>query len=228
MFSLKSIPFISQRLTWLPTRLLFNFFGSMEIKGLENLDELKTNFIIASNHTSETDPILIVASLPFFSRHLPIFFVSREKSFYSHMGWRKFIYGGLLFKMWGAFQAHVGLKNYHLSLSDHIQILKSGKNILIFPVGTRNLQGLPRKATGGVSFLARETNLPIIPTLIQGVENLSLKNFFTFKKNIRVTFGRPLYTADIFKDPNNIILNEQQNDYELASQVIMEKIFKLV
>src|SRR5712692_8791791 len=101
------IPSILQRLIWIPIRLLLAVFCSLEIKGIENIKDIKSNVIIASNHSSELDSVIIAASLPFFSRHLPLFFTSREKEFYKDMGWEKIIYGGTFFKMWGTHRAYV-------------------------------------------------------------------------------------------------------------------------
>src|SRR3989344_3555052 len=159
------MPNVLQRLAWGPLRASMSFFCSLKIRGLENVKNIKGNMIIASNHSSELDPLLIVACLPFFSRHLPLFFTSREKDFYASMGWKRIIYGGTFFRMMGAYRAYVGLKNYELALRHHLKFIGEGKNVCIFPSGKRNLNGEMPKAKGGVSFLVRETQLPVIPVL---------------------------------------------------------------
>jgi 1-acyl-sn-glycerol-3-phosphate acyltransferase len=224
---LELIPGLSERITWLPTRLLFNLCGSLELKGLENIKKLETNAIIASNHSDEADPVIITACMPFFSRHLPLFFVSRAKKFYGDMGWKKIIYGGTLFKMWGAYQVYEGLRDYKQSLRDHITLLQHGKNVLIFPTGKRNVQGERPKGKGGVSFLTRETGLPIVPVLIEGVERMTFRDLLFCKRKIRVTFGKPLYAQDIFKDVERAAITDERNDYEDASAVLLDKIAKL-
>lgn len=223
----KIVPSILQRIAWIPLRLLFYSFCSFEIVGQDNLKNLKSNMIMASNHSSELDPLVAVASFPFFSRYLPIFFVSREKEFYKDMGWKKVIYGGTVFKMWGAHQAYVGLKNYKQSLRDHLALLRQGKNVLIFPSGKKNIQGEHPKARGGVSFLAKETGLPILPILIKGVERMTLHDFFLRKRKIKIIFGKPIYAKDIFKEIKDPIINAKRNDYETAAIILLEKIMKL-
>jgi len=221
------IPSVLQRIIWVPIRILLTVFCSLEIKGIENLKGIRSNVIIASNHASELDPVIIAGCLPFFSRHLPLFFTSREKEFYKNMGWKKIIYGGTFFKMWGAHQAYVGLKNYEQALRNQLKIIQGGKTVSIFPSGKRVLKGETIKAKGGVSYLARATQLPIMPILIQGAGRITTREFFLRKRKITVIFGEPIYAKDIFKNSEPIIMNDIRNDYETASDVVMEKIAQL-
>jgi len=215
------LPEFFQRLIWGPLRLFMVTFCSLQIKGSHNLKNLKSNMIIASNHQSELDPLLIVACLPFFTRHFPIIYVTREKSFFSGENWKKWkqiLYGGAFFRMIGAYPTYVGLKNYKLALSHHLEILKIGNNIGIFPTGrkVKNKEEIV-KIKGGVSFLAQQSKAPIIPVFIQGLENLTFKNAFSRKMRVTVTFGTPLYLQDIVKNPNKMVINEAKNDYEVAA-----------
>jgi 1-acyl-sn-glycerol-3-phosphate acyltransferase len=132
-------PLILQTCLWPFTRFIFWFFGRWEIKGLENLQGLehKNGLIFAANHSSELDCILIPASLPFLSNLMPMFYTSREREFYKTSGWRQIFYGGFFFKIWGANPLNSGKKNYELSLINHIEILKCGKSICIFPEGKK-------------------------------------------------------------------------------------------
>lgn len=221
------MPAIFQRFIWVPLRVSMSIFCSLKVEGVEHVKNIRGNMIIASNHSSELDPLLIVACLPFFSRHLPLFFTSREKDFYASMGWKRIIYGGTFFRMMGAYQAYVGLKNYELALRHHLKFINEGKNICIFPSGKRNLRGEKPTAKGGVGFLARETQLPIMPILIQGLENLTLADFFSGKRKVTVTFGKPLYAKDIFQNAAKVVIDTGRNDYEKAAAVLMEKIAQL-
>jgi len=221
------VPSVLQRFLWVPVRVLLTIFCSFEIRGREHVTDGECNVIIASNHSSELDPIIIAASLPFFSRHLPLFFTSREKAFYKNMGWKKMIYGGRFFNMWGAHQAYAGLKNYEQALPHHLRLLRRGNTLSIFPTGRRVLAGENVGARGGVSFLTHATKLPIVPALIQGAERMSLGDFLLRKRTITITFGTPLFANDIFKNPESIIRNEVRNDYETAADTVMKKITQL-
>lgn len=213
------IPSFLQRLIWIPTRLSLAIFCHLEVKGIENIKTVKGNVILASNHISELDPVIIAGSLPFFSRHLPVFYTSREKDFYKDMGWKKIIYGGKFFKMWGAYPAYTGLNNYDEALKHHIEITKMGKTISIFPTGKRTRLGEKTEAKGGVGFLARTTQLPIVPILIEGAESITAKDFLLNRRKIKITFGKSLYTKDIFE--NN------HSNYKIAAEEIIKKITQL-
>src|SRR3990167_11455141 len=94
-----NLPLILQTAIWPIMRPLFWFFLHLKIIGCENLRSLPKGVIFASNHTSELDAILIPASLPFLSRFMPMFYVSRPREFYKNSGWRQLFYGGLFFKL---------------------------------------------------------------------------------------------------------------------------------
>src|SRR3989344_2976057 len=79
-------PLVLQTLIWIPTRLILKFFLRFKIQGLENLEGLKGPVIFAVNHSSEWDPVLVPAALPFLSSLGPTFFTSRERKFYEKNG----------------------------------------------------------------------------------------------------------------------------------------------
>ena len=226
MKTYKIITSVLQRLSWVPTRLIFNFFCNFKVAGIKNI-RTKKNVIFACNHMGDLDPILIAAAIPFFSRHLPLFYTSREKDFYKKKcRFKRIIYGGKLFKTFGAYPVHVGLRNYEQALKTHHKILEDKGSVCIFPEGKKNLGDKTIKAKGGVSFLAHKSQLPIIPVLIQDAHLLTTNDFICRKRKIKVTFGKPLYIKDIFKN-KEIILNDSQNDYEIIASIIMEKIIHL-
>jgi 1-acyl-sn-glycerol-3-phosphate acyltransferase len=201
-------------------------FCSLEIKGVENIEKLDTNTIIASNHVSELDPMLIVSCLPFFSKNLPLYFVSLEKKEYPN-GWRKFFYGGTFFKLMGAYPAYVGLNNYRQALHHHIKLINEGKNVVIFPTGRIYQNNVPEKAKGGVAFLARETRTQIIPVSIKGIEHFTFNDFIQRKRKLTVVFGKPIKPEELFPNIDEKISDENKNLYEKASSILMEKISQL-
>jgi 1-acyl-sn-glycerol-3-phosphate acyltransferase len=201
-------------------------FFRVRIKGRENLKGIKSNVIIASNHTNEFDPIFIVASLPFFSHILPLSYVSRSKDFYAQMP-RGSIYGGKFFEWMGAYPVYPGLKDYEKSLQHHLDAIHHGRSIGIFPMGKRHSLADISQARGGVSYLAYKTGLPIIPMRIDGVSSLRLIDCLKFKYRMTVTLGRPLYAEDIFDNNLNSKNIEHHAVCEKAAVVVMEKITQL-
>lgn len=220
------MPSFFQHLSWAPLRWSMKLFCSFEIIGIENLDQSKRGVIIASNHISELDPMLISCCLPYLSRHLPLYYVSRVKDFYKNNR-LAFLYGGEFFRLMGAYPAYSGLKDYKQALRHHIALIEQKKDVVIFPMGKKYIQNDPTKARGGVAFLAKETKSSIVPVLIQGIENFSFKSFLSRKRKLTITFGKPINPDDIFITGTNTTIDSNRNEYERAASVLMEKIFQL-
>lgn len=221
-----SMPSFLQHFAWTWMRPFMVIFCRVKIKGRENLKGVKSNVIIASNHSNEFDPIFIVASLSFFSRILPISYVSRSKDFYAQMP-RGSLYGGKFFEMMGAYPVYPGLKNYERSLQHQLEAIKRGLSVGIFPIGRRHGMAEISQARGGVSYLAHKTGLPIIPMRIDGVAKLKLSDCLTFKVRMTITFGKPLYAKDIFDKNIKPKDREHHDACEKAAVVLMKKIAKL-
>ncbi|MBI5469934.1 1-acyl-sn-glycerol-3-phosphate acyltransferase [Candidatus Kaiserbacteria bacterium] len=195
-------PWLLQNFIWPIVRPLFVFFMHFDIRGGEHLASLppeRQGTVFASSHSSELDSIIVPAALPFLSPLLPMFYTSREWTFYKTSGWRKYFYGGLLFNFWGAHRLHSGKHDYETSLETHIELLKNGKSLCMFPDGRR----LPEEevgsnAHGGIGFLAWRTGAVVVPVRITGIYHMTLSEFLTRRRTARVAFGKPLYSPDLF------------------------------
>lgn len=218
-------PWILQTLIWVPTRIFLRVFYSYKVRGLRHLRKLKdkdndNGVIFAVNHSSELDPILIPASLPFFSRFMPMFYVSREQKFYSSSGWKQNIYGGLLFRMWGAHTAYSGMKNYDVALRYHIKILNFGKSLCIFPEGRKTRDGEIHDGRPGVGYLIHRTNAVVVPVRIKGLYKPDRERGFLWRQKLKVVFGKPMYAKDFYDNGNNITVDH----YKKATAKVMDKI----
>ena len=201
-----------------------------EIKGLEHVRNMHGNVIFASNHATEIDPLMIVACLPFFSKKLPITYVTRERKAYKKTlkSWRKYIYGGRFFKIIGGYKASPGLNDYSKSLRNHLAVIAKGRPVCIFPVGRLHGINEINKARGGVSYLAKETGLPIIPICIKGVDQgIHPIDYICRKPQLRIIFGHPIYAEDIFDCPLEGIDKFDVKKFEKASIELMRKIVQL-
>jgi len=197
---------VQQKAPWIPVRMLLLFFSSFEVKGLENLNEIKGNAIFACNHSSEIDIPLLPAALPFWSHFSPMFYASRESEFYGGSGWRRHFYGGFLFRALGSYPLVVGLRDYKKALSHQIRIINAGKSLCIFPEGRTTPNGIIQSAKGGVAYLAYITNVPIVPVRLDGTFRFSVKRFFLRKIKLSVSFGEPLYLSS--EDESSIPIDE--------------------
>lgn len=228
-FKLNS-PSFFQHLIWLPLRIYMRVCCSVKVKGLENVKQTSGNVLFVSNHVTELDPLLIVACLPFFSDKLPIIYVVLETKRYrdNWRGWRKFLYGGHFFKLIGGYEAYKGLNDYNKALPNHLQAINEGKSVCIFPVGRRHEINEIGEARGGAAFLIKQTGLPAIPIHIQGIgRKTSTKDYLKRKPKLKVTFGVPIYAADIFKNSDKALADINRNEFESAAIALMEKVVYL-
>ena len=214
-------PFLLQKFIWIPTRLILKTFGHLKVYGLENLRDIPKNAVFACNHTSELDPVLLPAALPFASRFAPIFYTSREKTFYDTSGWRRHFYGGWMFKMWGAYPVFVGLRDYEKAMAYQREIMKDGGNICVYPEGQITPDGRLQPAKGGVAYLAHAMNKPIVPVRINGAFKLSTADFFMGRGRLSVSFGRPLYVSA----KENATLSV--DDFKMYADFVMKKVGEL-
>ncbi len=214
------IPLFLQKLIWIPTRFILIFFGRLEVRGLENLNGIRTNVIFASNHPSELDPFLIPTSLPFWSHFSPMFYATREKAFYNTVGWRRHFFGGLFIRLWGGYQVIAGLRDYKKALPHHIRIVRDGGNLCIFPEGGRTAGGT-HPAKGGVAYLAELTNRPIVPVGISGVHGMTVLDFFFRRRKIIVRFGEGIELK--YLKSNKIPSVAEGNFYKEAASYVMQQ-----
>jgi 1-acyl-sn-glycerol-3-phosphate acyltransferase len=208
------LPWIIQRgvLVFFVKPLYYSFLD-IEVLGLKNIPLNRNNYIFASNHSSELDPTIIPAVLPIYSRFVPMFYVSKDRSFYDRSGWRKIFYGGLIFKLFGAYPVISGVKNYGVSMERHIKILKDGYSIHIFPEGVRTLNGEIGEGRGGISYLSLKSGIPIIPVSIKGFFKLSIKDFFSDNRKIIISFGSPIYLNSNFSVENDVLSHKSNASF---------------
>ncbi len=211
-------PLILQKLIWIPTRLVLRLFGRFEVNGLENLKEVNGNAIFGLNHTSELDPILLPAALQFGSHFSPIFYTSREHKFYVRAGWRKHFYGGTFFKAWGAYPVFVGLRDYEKSLSFHIDIVRNGGSMCVFPEGRVTRDGNIQEAKGGIAYLAYATGTPIIPVRLDGTFWMTFTDFILRRRRISISFGKPIRVAELLGT------NPSAEDFKRCANEVVDKI----
>ncbi len=221
---MKIIPLVTQTILWLITRPLFLMFVRAKTYGKEGLKKAPRNAILAVNHVSQLDPIMVLVTLGPWSHLMPVFSVSQQKEFYKKIGlFARFFYGGVLFRALGAHPIHVGAGNYELSLKTHITILEKGGTVGIFPEGKRTIDGTVGEARPGVAYLLWRTGVPVVPVALHGHYDMTAKSFFTRKRTISVHYGKPIYREELF--PHNLENNPPSKEqFKAAAQVIMGRI----
>ena len=227
------VPFILQTIMWVIVRPALAFFVRIRIQGRKNIPRIRGGVILAVNHLSDFDPILIPSTLGPFSWMMPVFSASLEKSFYKDtpLGPRpwfiNFLYGGTFFKMLGAYPVLIGTKgDYERSLQNHIRLLERGETVGIFPEGRRNKDGEVGEGKPGVAYLVWRTGCPVVPVAIHGHYKMHPQDFFARKHSITISYGKPITRAELFGKKFETI-QPSRDELKDVTQIIMSHIRKM-
>lgn len=216
-------PFLLQTSLWPTMWVVLWWFGKITILGKENIRGHENGAIFAVNHSSQFDPILIPATLNPFSALMPMFYLAREREFYDVTGLTQYIYGGIFFKIWGAYPVTVGTGDYEHALRHHIKILGRGQSICIFPEGGLNKSGVVGEGKPGVAYLAWRTGRHIIPVAIHGHDQMGPRDFFSRKHSLTVSYGKPITKEELFGNVADIAPPTQEQ-LKSATKIIMSRI----
>ena len=212
-------PLLLQKLGYAIFFVVYKIFVSIEIRGKENLLNMKGPIILALNHTSELDVPATPLVLPFFSPFFPIYYSMVPIEKYKTFGWRSYIYGSGFLTMLGGYSIFSGYKDYAVSLEDHINLINSGHTLCIFPEGKRTLDGKMNPARGGLGYLVYSTGAAVIPIAIDTFFNMSLVDFFTRKRKVVITILKPMLKDEIIN-----ISNPAVEDFKAATQKVLDVI----
>ncbi len=192
--------------------LAVNVFGMWfrgEVVGTENFPT-EGPFLIASNHASHFDPFFVGCQVP---RQLRFF---ARRSLWLNR-----------FNAWWLNQVEVipverdsgdvgAIKRVLLAL-------KENRAVILFPEGTRSMDGHLQKPKAGVGLMACKTGVPVVPCRVYD-------SFAAFGKGsavprfgtpVTIVFGRPIAASD-YDDPS-----AGKARYETAAQRIMDRIAAL-
>ncbi len=153
-------------------------------RGRENIPA-KGGFILAPNHSSHLDsPSTLVA----VGGKRRVWIAGAEDYFFSN-AFKRIVFGRLLDTIPFDRQAD-GV----LGLRRCADALRRGDGLLIFPEGTRSTTGEMQPFKIGVSVLAMERQVPIVPVYIDRAFDLLAKGHrFVRPGAIAVTFGEPVH-----------------------------------
>ncbi len=138
--------------------------------------------LIACNHTSNLDPVLLGA---YFPRTL---FVMGKREMY--------INGPIAWFLAGCNSIPVdrGVADRR-AVSLALAVLRRGGRLLMFVEGTRSGDGTMHRAEAGIGFLARKSGAPILPISISGTDRRGRRSGILRRREIVVRYGEP-FTVD--------------------------------
>ena len=189
------------------SRAFFRLYFRFHTSGIKNLPN--GPFILASNHQSFFDG-MFVASLLRYHQVRGTYFYAKEK--HVHRPWIKFL----------ANRNNIIVMDMNRDLKTSIQkmgeVLRRRKNLIIFPEGTRTINGHLGDFKKTFAILSSELKVPVVPVSITGAfEALPRGSFFPKPwKRIKVEFLAPIYPEDqsyesLANNVREMILQQQKN-----------------
>jgi 1-acyl-sn-glycerol-3-phosphate acyltransferase len=158
---------------------------SVEVRGLDRLT-LDRTYVFVSNHQSIYDIPVIFANLPYQLR-----IIAKESlGSFPFLGWHLRRSGHLLVDRRRPDRAGI--------LDRWRALVKEGLSLIIFPEGTRSLDGKLGAFKAGSFLLAIEARLPIVPISVDGTRFVMHKGELTTKPGaVTLTVHPPVETSGL-------------------------------
>jgi 1-acyl-sn-glycerol-3-phosphate acyltransferase len=159
----------------------------VKVEGLERLDPSRS-YVFAANHQSIYDIPIVFASLPFQLRILSKDSVGRIPFLGWHLRWTGHVLvdrarpgAGVVKKM--------------------ARLVAQGHSLIVFPEGTRSVDGSVARFKGGPFLIALQAGLPVVPITIVGSRHVMFRGDVTVRPG-RVTLivHNPIETAGVPRD----------------------------
>ncbi len=199
---------------WL-VKVIFAIFWRAKVHGIENLPKDRP-FILTPNHNSYLDAFAISIVAPkWLRKHL--FF----------LGYSGYFTAPVVRNL--AKVTQVIPIDTSVYLVDAMQaaayILRNNKPICIFPEGARSIDGKVKTFKKGVGILAKELNIEVVPTYIDGsYAAWSRGQRFPKLHALNITFGKPCKIADLKKKGYKL---GAKDDYEAITIALEQEVIKL-
>ena len=160
---------------------VYKLFYNFHIEGIENIPQDRA-LVMASNHRSYADPVILTMPMK-----RPVTYMAKEELF------KNKLFGWFITKL-GAFPVKRGGGDMQV-IDDSVAILKSGRNLVIFPEGTRSKDGRVGKGKTGVALIAAKSGADVLPCgIIFEGEKLH------FRSKLTLRFGKVIPAEEIAVD----------------------------
>lgn len=166
------------------SRLLFACYFRFHTEGRENIPD--TPCILAPNHQSFIDGLFVAAGLKNSLMQRTCFYA---KAKHLQNRWLRFL----------ADRNNIVVMDINADVRESIQkvatLLTSGKNVIIFPEGTRTLDGALGEFKKTFAILSKELNVPVVPVAIRGAFEALPRGSFLPRpfRRISVRFQPPIF-----------------------------------
>lgn len=164
-------------------RFVYHIIFHITVVGKENIPQEKGGYIIASNHVSNNDPPMV--GITFRGKYS---FMAKEELF------KNPLFAWLITRL-GAFPVKRGSKDGS-AIQNALQSLEKGRIFVIFPEGTRSKTGELGRPKSGVTLIAAQAKVPVVPVFIKYGRK-------KFRRNIVICIGEKIPAESFCVDLND-------------------------
>lgn len=174
--------------------------GKVTVEGLEHIPS-EGPIVFVANHQSNFDIPTLIG------------FIDRPKGFIAKAETEKMpIVGGWMKNMRCVFLDRENPRAALKAIKSGIEIVKSGHAIVIFPEGTRSLDGKVGEFKPGSFKLAMKAEAMIVPVTISGTYNMMPKGTMMIKPaDVKLTISEPIPSTG-YESTESYLLREKVRD----------------
>ena len=183
--------------------LIYKIVYNLSFEGTENIPK-EGGRIFASNHRSYADPVFIC--LPVKARFA---YMAKEELF-------KNPFFSALIRIMGAFPVVRGSGDMKV-IDESIARLNKGRNLVIFPEGTRSKDGKVGRGKTGVALIAAKANVDVVPV------GIVFEGKLKFRRKVVVKYGKPISAGQL-----QVSDNPSASELKSLKTTIMTSITELV
>jgi len=186
-----------------------SLFSWTQVRGRDNLKDVKTPVIFIANHVSHYDTVYIVRALPWCLRKLAI--AAAADLIYEMKP--ECPWGTKLLVRLRRFWVSLLMNAFPFSREAHVkksfeymgQLIDCGWNVLLFPEGKLTTSGEMDRFKAGIGLLSQAMQVPVVPIRLDGLYSIVDYQHWTPRRfgRVRVTFGKPIH-VDELADPGEL------------------------
>lgn len=170
--------------------LLFTLYCPLKVTGRENLPE--PPFLFCSNHNSHMDTgVLMIASGLSFRK----FGMMAASDYFFDNSIRRFFMCMMMDLL--PIERKANRRSILKMLAACRDYTNSGRNLILYPEGTRSTDGSMQEFKRGAAMIADELELPIVPAYIHGTYSAMPKGSNLMRPaRLHVVIGKPVYPKE--------------------------------